>query len=59
MIIPPSTRWIRDSRLDDVSASRTHTYTNGTFSGLGPNTLTVGSGGCNIRLNYTIAAVRE
>jgi len=59
VIIPPSVRWIRDSRMDDESSSRTHSYANGTFSGLGPNTLTLGSGSCSIRLNYTIAATKQ
>ena len=59
VIIPPSTRWIHDSRMDNDSISRTHSYTNGTFSGLGSNTLTVGNSSCGIRVGYTIGATRQ
>jgi hypothetical protein len=58
IVIPPSTRWVHDSRLDDASTSRTHSYANGTFSSLGPNTLTIGNSSCGIRLNYSISATR-
>jgi len=59
VLIPPSTRWVRDSDLNDRSAARSHTYGNGTFSGLGPNTLTVGNSSCGLRLSYTISATRQ
>ena len=59
VIIPPSVRWVPDGSLNNRSGSRTHSYANGSFSGLGPNTLTAGSGSCGIRLNYTISATRR
>jgi hypothetical protein len=59
VIIPPSIRWIHDNRLDDATISRTHSYANGTFSSLGPNTLTLGNSSCGIRLNYSITAERQ
>jgi hypothetical protein len=59
VVIPPSIRWIHDNRLDDASTSRTHSYANGTFGSLGPNTLTLGNSSCGIRLSYTISAVRQ
>jgi hypothetical protein len=59
VLIPPSIRWVHDSRLDDASTSRTHGFGGGTFSGLGPNTLTLGGGSCGIRLHYTVDAARQ
>ena len=59
VLIPPSIRWVRDSRLSDESTSRTHGFANGAFSGLGPNTLTLGNSSCGIRLSYTLTATRE
>jgi hypothetical protein len=59
IVIPPSIRNVHDSRLDDAASSRTHSYSNGTFSSLGPNTLTLGNSSCGIRLSYSIAAVRQ
>lgn len=58
VLIPPSIRWIPDSRLNNASTDRTHSYSNGTFTSLGPNTLTLGNSSCGIRLNYTISATR-
>lgn len=54
VLIPPSTRWIHDGDMDDRSTSRTHSYSNGTFTGLGANSLTLGSGNCRIQANYTV-----
>ena len=59
VIIPPSIRWIHDSRLSNASTSRTHGYSNGTFGSLGPNAVTLGNSSCGIRLNYTISAVKQ
>lgn len=60
VVIPPSIRWIHDSRLNDASTSRTHSYSSGTFGSLGPNTLTLGNASsCGIRLSYQISAVRQ
>jgi hypothetical protein len=59
VIIPPSIRWIHDSRLSNAATSRTHSYANGTFGSLGPNALTLGNSSCGIRLNYTISAVKQ
>jgi hypothetical protein len=59
VLIPPSTRWIHDSSMDDRSTQRTHSYGNGSFGGLGPQTLTIGNSSCGIRLNYTVTATRQ
>lgn len=60
VIFPPSIRWIHDSRMSDRSSTRTHSFTSGNFSSLGPNSITIGSSGsCGIRLNYTISAVKQ
>jgi len=59
VIFPPSTRYVHDSSMDDRSTSRTHSYGNGTFGSLGPQTLTIGDSSCGIRLNYTVTASRR
>jgi hypothetical protein len=59
VIIPPSTRDVPDGDMNDRSLSRTHSFSNGAWTGLGPNTLVLGSGGCSIRANYTITATRQ
>jgi hypothetical protein len=59
VVIPPSVRRVPDGDLNNRGASRSHSYANGTFSGLGPNTLTVGNSSCGIRLNYTVSATRQ
>lgn len=58
VLLPPSTRWVPDSDMNDRSTTATHSYANGTWSGLGASSLTLGSGGCAIRLNYTVNATR-
>ena len=58
VLIPPSTRWIPDSSMNNRLGTRTHSYGNNTFSNLGPGSITLGSGGCSIRLNYTVTATR-
>ncbi len=40
--------------MNDRSGSRTHRYSNGTFTDLGANSITLGSGNCRIQANYTI-----
>ncbi len=59
VVFPPSTRWVPDSHLNNRSASRTHAFSNDSFTGLGPNTLTVGNSSCGMRLNYTVRATRQ
>jgi len=59
VVIPPSVRLIHDGDMSDESVSRTHAYGNGTFGSLGPNTLSIGNSSCGIRLNYTMAAVKQ
>jgi Bacterial Ig-like domain (group 2) len=54
VIIPPSIREVHDHNMDDRSTSRTHAFSNGTFSSLGPNTLSLGDSSCGIRLNYSV-----
>jgi len=56
VLIPPSTRWVRDGKMNDRSTTRTHSYSGGTFGNLGSNTLTLGSGNCRIQANYHISA---
>ena len=58
VVFPPSTRWVRDSNMNNRSVTRTHTFRNGAFSGLGPNTLTIGNSSCGIRLSYTLSATK-
>ena len=59
VLIPPSTRWVQDGRMSDRSGARTHAFQNGSFSRLGPNSVTLGNSSCGIRLNYTISANRQ
>jgi hypothetical protein len=59
VIFPPSTRWVPDSDMNNRSATRTHTFSGGSFGNLGPNTLTLGNSSCGIRLNYTVSATRQ
>lgn len=56
VLIPPSTRWVRDGSMNDRSTTRTHSYASGTFGSLGANTLTLGSGNCRIQAKYQISA---
>jgi hypothetical protein len=59
VIIPPSVRWVRDGRMDDRSGARTHSYTNGAWSSLGNNALTLGVSGCRARIDYSVTASRR
>jgi len=59
VVIPPSTRWIPDSNMNNRSDSQTHSFTNGSWSNTGPNSITLGSGSCAIRLDYTLTATRR
>jgi hypothetical protein len=59
VIIPPSTRWVPDNDMNNRLGSRTHAYSTGGVSNLGPNAITLGSGGCQIRLNYEVSATRR
>jgi hypothetical protein len=45
--------------MSDRGVTRTHQYSNDTFSNLGTNALTVGSGSCALRLDYSVSATRE
>jgi len=56
VMIPPFIRYIHDSRMRDLFTTRTHSFSGGTFTGLGANTLTLGSGSCQVRLNYSVTA---
>jgi Bacterial Ig-like domain (group 2) len=57
VLIPPSIRWIHDGKMNDKGTSRNHSYANGTFGNLGANTLTLGSGSCEIQAHYTVQDV--
>lgn len=59
VLIPPSTRWIPDSNMNNRLGTRTHSYTNGNFSNLGPGSITLGNSGCQIRLTYDVTATRQ
>ena len=59
VILPPSTRWVPDSDMNNRLGTRTHSYGNGSFSNLGPGSITLGSGDCRIRLNYDVTATRQ
>lgn len=59
VVFPPSTRWVPDDSLNNRLSTRTHTYSGGSFTGLGPGSITVGSGGCQLRLNYEVTATRQ
>ncbi|MEZ5289732.1 MAG: Ig-like domain-containing protein [Vicinamibacterales bacterium] len=59
VIIPPSTRWVRDDSMDNRLGTRTSSYNGSTFSNLGPSSITLGSGGCQIRLDYEVTATRQ
>jgi hypothetical protein len=59
VIIPPSTRWVRDGDMNDRSTTRTHSFSNGNFGSLGPNSLTLGASGCQIRLSYNLSSTRQ
>jgi hypothetical protein len=59
VVIPPSTRLVPDVSLNDRSTSRSHSYSNGAFSSLGPNTLTVGNSSCGLRLNNSVSASQQ
>jgi hypothetical protein len=59
VLIPPSVRFVPDDNMNDRSITRTHAYGNGTWSNLGANSLTLGSGSCSVRLNYTVTATRQ
>jgi len=55
VVFPPSIRWIHDGSMNDRSTTRTHKYSGGTFTNLGSNTLTLGSGNCRIQANYAVS----
>jgi hypothetical protein len=59
VVIPPSVRWVRDDRMDDRSGSRTHGYSNGSWSSLGNNSITLGVSGCRARIDYSVSATRR
>ena len=59
VLIPPSTRWVRDDSMDDRLGTRTHTYVNGAWSNLGNNSITLGPSGCRLRLDYRVTASRR
>jgi hypothetical protein len=59
VVIPPSTRWVRDDRMDDRSGARSHSYANDSWSGLGNNSITLGGSGCRARIDYRVSATRR
>ncbi|MGD9902090.1 MAG: Ig-like domain-containing protein [Vicinamibacterales bacterium] len=59
VIIPPSVRWVPDDDMNNRLGAQTHSYANGTFTNLGPRAITLGPGGCQIRLNYEVTATRQ
>jgi hypothetical protein len=58
VIFPPSVRWVREDRMDDRAGSLSHSYSQGTWSSLGPRSITLGSGSCRMQLNYEVSAAR-
>lgn len=46
-----------DSRMDGIQTTAQHTYNGSSWSGLGPQTLTLGSGDCRVRLSYTASEI--
>ena len=59
VVIPPSTRWVRDNRMNDLSSARSHGYANGSWSSLGNNSITLGGSGCRVRIDYSVIATRR
>lgn len=59
VLIPPSVRWVRDDRMDDRAGSHTHGYSNGSWSSLGSNQITLGVSGCRARIDYSVSATRR
>jgi hypothetical protein len=59
VVFPPSVRWVRDDSMDGRLGTRSHTYGNGAWSNLGNNSLTLGSSGCRLRLDYEVTASRR
>lgn len=59
VVFPPSTRWDRDSDMNNRTAGRNHTFTSGAFTGLGNSTLDVGTKtSCRLRLTYSLSATK-
>lgn len=58
VVFPPSIRWVPDDSMNNRLGTRTHAYSNGNFSNLGPNSITLGASGCQIRLNYDVTATQ-
>jgi hypothetical protein len=46
-------RRYNDSRMDNIARTLAHTFNGKSWSNLGPKTITVGSGDCQVRLHYT------
>jgi hypothetical protein len=42
-----------DARLNDARGARAHVHNNGVWTNLGPQSITLGSGDCRVRLRYT------
>jgi hypothetical protein len=58
VLIPPSTRWVRDSDMNGRLGTATHSFANGGWSGLGNRSITLGASGCRVRLDYSVDATR-
>lgn len=59
VIIPPSVRWVPDGDMNNRLGSRTHAYGSNGVGNVGPNAITLGNSGCQIRLNYNVSATRR
>lgn len=46
-----------DDRLSGARRTTAHKFNNGKWSGTGPQSITLGSGDCQVRLRYTVNAV--
>jgi hypothetical protein len=59
VLIPPSTRWVRDGRMNDRLGSGTHRFSGDGWTGLGNNSIALGTSGCRVRLDYRVNAERQ
>jgi hypothetical protein len=58
VVIPPSTRWVRDDRMNDRLGTVTHRFSSDRWTGLGNNSITLGSSACRVRVDYSVSAER-
>ena len=50
---PPIGQPRNDNRMDNLSGESVHVYRNGRWTNMGGNTITLGGGVCQVRLQYT------